>query len=67
MQPIRDTKLVWTNFSGDSFWGMYTMEEAYILFENRKMTSTQVELIPPYGNTYLVWNRNCDREFECWK
>lgn len=67
MQPIRDTKLVWYNFSGDEFSDMYTEEEANILFENKKMTSTQVELIPPYGNWFVVWNRKLDKEFECWK
>ena len=67
MKNIKDWKLVWTNFSGDMFSDMYTEEEANILFENKKMTSTQVEIIPPYGNWFTVWNRNLNKCFECWK
>lgn len=67
MNAIKDYKLVWYNFSGDVFFDMYTEDEAYTLYDNKKVTSVQVELIPPYGNTCLVWNRNCNREFECWK
>lgn len=67
METIKDWKLVWTNFSGDMFYNMYTEEEAFILFENKKMTSSQVEIVPPYGSTYIVWNRKLDKEFECWK
>jgi hypothetical protein len=64
---MKDWQLRWYSFCGDEFMGMYTEHEAYILFENKKMTSTQVEIIPPYGNWFLVWNRKLDKEFECWK
>lgn len=43
MSAVKDWKLVWANFSGDLFEDMYTEEEATILFEHKKMTSTQVE------------------------
>jgi hypothetical protein len=67
MQQLKNWKLRWTNFSGHTFEDMYTEEEANILFENRKMTSTQVEIIPPYGNWFTVWNRKLDKHFDCWK
>jgi len=64
---IKDWKLVWTNFSGDMFSDMYTEEEANILFENKKMSSAQVEIIPPYGNWFTVYNRKLDKHFDCHK
>lgn len=60
-------KLRWTNFSGHTFEDMYTEEEANILFENKKMTSVQIEIVPPTGNWYTVWNRKLDKTFDCWK
>ncbi len=59
--------LRWTNFSGDTFEDSYTEEEANILFDNKMMTSTQIELIPPTGQWYTVWNRNLNKCFDCWK
>jgi hypothetical protein len=64
---IKDYKLVWYNFSGDMFEDMYTEEEANILFEHKQMTSSQVELIPPFGNWFTVWNRKLDKCFDCHK
>lgn len=59
--------LRWTNFSGDTFEGLYTEEEANILFDNRMVTSVQVELVPPTGQWYTVWNRKLNKCFDCWK
>lgn len=60
-------KLRWTNFSGHTFEDMYTEEEANILFDNKCFSSTQVEMVPPTGQTYVVWNRKLDKCFDCWK
>lgn len=66
-QKVRDWKLVWTNFSGHTFSDMYTEEEANILFENKQMCNTQVEIIPPTGQWYTVWNRELNKCFDCFK
>lgn len=64
---MKDWKLRWTNFSGHTFEDFYTEQEANILFESKCMASTQVEMIPPTGNWYTVWNRNLNKCFDCWK
>lgn len=64
---LKAFKLRWRNFSGDWFEDMYTEHEANVLFENKMMTSTEIELIPPTGQWYVVWNRNLGKCFECWK
>lgn len=71
LQTLDDTaknyKLRWQNFSGDWFEGTYTEREATALFENKCVTSQQVEVVPPTGQWFYVWNRACGRTFECWK
>lgn len=57
---MKSYTLRWTNFSGDTFEDVYTEEEANILFECRKITSTRIELIPANGWWTRVWNRKED-------
>lgn len=64
---MKDWILRWTNLSGDTFEGSYTEHEAKILFDYYQETNQQVELVPPTGNWYTVYNRTLNRIFDCWK
>lgn len=67
MDNMKTWVLRWTNYSGHTFEGLYTEGDANALFDWYCKSNAQVEIVPPTGQTYSVYNAKLGKCFDCWK